>query len=287
MKAQIEADFTPLSVFSQATAFQDAPLSAYEKAALGGADPRCVPQHLNGAPPMGEQIAYPAYGENEHQIWQTLYNRQIDLLPARACEAFLRGLKLLSLNPNRIPALAELSRTLESQTNWRIARIPGLLHEQDFFQLLSERIFPSTDYIRGENELGYTPAPDLFHDVFGHLPMLTNPDFADFYQLFGIAALHAVGSDRTALERFHWFTVEFGLVQTPNGRRIYGAGTLSSATEVLNSLSDQVVVHSFSPDMIVHQDYDVWHLQPVLFAIDSFEELKQGFKSWTHAARLL
>jgi phenylalanine-4-hydroxylase len=168
-----------------------------------------------------------------------------------------------------------------------VARIPGLLHEQDFFKLLAKRIFPSTDYIRGETELGYTPAPDLFHDVFGHLPMLANPDFADFYQCFGKAALNAVGQDRTSLERLHWFTVEFGLIETPNGRRIYGAGTLSSATEVFNSLSDQVTVHSFSPEKIILQEYDVWHLQPVLFAIDSFEELKQGFTDWTRRRRLL
>ncbi|MFN3345110.1 MAG: phenylalanine 4-monooxygenase [Chloroherpetonaceae bacterium] len=263
------------------------PLSAYEKAALGGNDPRCIPQHLDGPPPMCSEIVYPNYTEEEQQIWQTLYHRQIELLPNRACDEFLHGVKMLKLNPNKIPSLAELSNVLEAQTNWCIARIPGLLHEQDFFKLLAERVFPSTDYIRGKDEMGYTPAPDLFHDVFGHMPMLTNKDFADFYQLFGKAALNAKGSDRTALERFHWFTVEFGLIETPNGRRIYGAGTLSSATEVLHSLSDNVVVHRFSPEKIINQDYDVWHLQPILFAIESFEELKQGFRDWTRLRGLL
>ncbi len=264
----IESDFTSLEAM---------PLSTYEKAALGGNDPRCIPQHLDAPPPMCSEIVYPNYTEEEHQIWQTLYRRQAELLPNRACDEFLRGVEMLKLNPNRIPSLADLSNVLESQTDWCIARIPGLLHEQDFFKLLAERVFPSTDYIRGKDELGYTPAPDIFHDVFGHMPMLTNRDFADFYQLFGKAALNAKGADRTA----------FGLIETPKGRRIYGAGTLSSATEVLHSLSDEVIVHRFSPEKVINQDYDVWHLQPILFAIESFEELKQGFYDWTRSRGLL
>lgn len=268
-------------------ALEDEPLSAYQKAAQQGIDPRCIPQRLDAPPPIGDDIPYPNYSEEEHQIWQTLYRRQAELLPNRACDEFLRGLQMLKLDPDRIPALAELSAVLQAQTNWRVARIPGLLHEQDFFKLLAERIFPSTDYIRRKDELGYTPAPDLFHDVFGHMPMLTNPDFADFSQLFGKAALNAKGNDRIALERFYWFTVEFGLIETPQGRRIYGAGTLSSGTEVLHSLSDDVVVYPFLPETIVNQEYDVWHLQPILFAVQSFEELKQGFKDWTRSRGLL
>lgn len=275
------------AVESDFTAVDASPLSAYEKLALGGSDPRCIPQHLEAPPPICREIVYPNYTDEHHQIWRTLYHRQAELLPNRACDEFLHGVEALKLNPNNIPSLAELSDVLEAHTDWCIARIPGLLHEQDFFRLLAERVFPSTDYIRGISELGYTPAPDLFHDIFGHMPMLTNKDFADFYQLFGKSALNAKGSDRTALERFHWFTVEFGLIETPIGRRIYGAGTLSSATEVLHSLSDEVTVHPFSPEKIINQDYDVWHLQPILFAIQSFEELKQGFREWTERRGLL
>ena len=107
------------------------------------------------------------------------------MLPGRAGAAYLKGVETLGMVPDRIPALSDLSATLERETGWRVSRIPGLLHERDFFTLLSERRFPSTDYIRGTDELDYTPAPDLFHDIFGHMPMLTEPDFADFYQLFG------------------------------------------------------------------------------------------------------
>ncbi len=271
-------------------AFNEAlePLSAYEKATQDGAlDPRCIPQHLDGPPPIGDDIQYPNYSEDEHQIWQFLYARQCALLPNRACHDFLQGIALLGLRSDKIPALAEVSRQLERTTGWRVARIPGLLHERDFFNLLAQRIFPSTDYIRGRHELNYTPAPDLFHDVFGHLPMLTNPDFADFYQLFGKAALYAQGQDRISLERLHWFTVEFGLVYEENAVRIFGSGALSSCEEVEHALSDKVTVYPFDVERIIHQDYDVWHLQDVLFVLDSFEQLKTSFMQWTHERGLL
>lgn len=271
-------------------AFNEAlePLSAYEKAAKDGAlDPRCIPQHLDGPPPIGDEIRYPDYSDDEHQIWQFLYARQRHLLPNRACRDFLKGIELLGLGAEKIPALADVSRQLQRATGWRVARIPGLLHERDFFDLLAQRIFPSTDYIRGRHELNYTPAPDLFHDVFGHLPMLTNPDFADFYQLFGKAALHAEGQDRVSLERLHWFTVEFGLVYEEGAVRIFGSGALSSSEEVEHALSDKVTVYPFDVERVIRQDYDVWHLQDALFVLDSFEQLKADFARWTRKRGLL
>lgn len=259
----------------------DAPLSAYEKAAQDGSDPRCIPQSLDGPPPVGDEIEYPHYPETDHESWTTLFDRQRSLLPGRGAEAYLRGIDLLGLKRDRIPALRDLSAALEKETGWRVARIPGLLHERDFFKLLADRTFPSTDYIRGKEELDYTPAPDLFHDIFGHMPMLTNPSFADFYQRFGRAALNATGQDRISLERLHWFTVEFGLVDQTVGRRIYGAGILSSKDEVAHALSPQVTVLPFDPDRIVEQEYEVWHLQDTLFVVDSFGQLDRGFKEWT------
>jgi len=259
----------------------DAPLSAYEKAAQDGSDPRCIPQSLDGPPPVGDEIEYPEYPDSDQESWMTLFDRQRALLPGRAAEAYLRGIDLLDLKRDRIPALRDLSAALERETGWKVARIPGLLHERDFFKLLADRTFPSTDYIRGKEELDYTPAPDLFHDIFGHMPMLTNPSFADFYQRFGRAALSATGQDRISLERLHWFTVEFGLVDQVVGRRIYGAGILSSKEEVAHALSPQVKVLRFDPDRIVEQDYEVWHLQDTLFVVDSFGQLDRGFKEWT------
>jgi phenylalanine-4-hydroxylase len=261
--------------------------SAYEKADAEDVDPRCIPQSLNGSPPVGDEIEYPSYDELEHETWRMLVDRQTSLLPGHASQAFLRGVDMLGLQSGRIPALRDLSRVLESATKWKIARIPGLLHERDFFELLANRTFPSTDYIRGREEMDYTPAPDLFHDIFGHMPMLTQPEFADFYQMFGKAALNAEGADRPRLERFHWFTVEFGLVRQENGVRIIGAGILSSKDEVKHALSDEVTRLAFAPERIVEQDYDVWHLQDVLFVLDSFDQLVEGFRRWTVERNLL
>ncbi len=262
-------------------------LSAYEKAGAEAIDPRCIPQSLDSPPPVGDEIPYPAYTDEDHANWRFLFERQMTLLPGRAGEAFLDGVRLLGMTPDRIPALSDLSRRLEEATGWQVARIPGLLHEKDFFTLLANRRFPSTDYIRGRDELDYTPAPDCFHDMFGHMPMLTQPDFADFYQLFGQAALNAKGADRPRLERFHWFTVEFGLIRQDEGLRIFGAGILSSKEEVVHALSDAVTVHPFDPERIVEQDYDVWHLQDVLFVLESFEQLVEGFRDWTRRRGLL
>ena len=200
--------------------------------------------------------------------------------------AYLDGVEKLGMTAERIPRLSDLSAALERSAGWRVARIPGLLHERDFFGLLARRIFPSTDYIRGVEELDYTPAPDLFHDMFGHMPMLADRDFADFYQRLGQAALNATGQDRVSLERLHWFTVEFGLVDQTIGRRVYGAGILSSKEEVAHALSDHVTVHAFDPVRVTEQDYEVWHLQEVLFVVRSFAELEKGFREWTAKAGL-
>jgi phenylalanine-4-hydroxylase len=209
------------------------------------------------------------------------------LLPGRACNEYLEGTEKLNLAPGKIPYLKELSHVFLNTTGWKVARVPGLIHEQNFFELLRRRVFPSTDYIRGKEELDYTPAPDLFHDIFGHMPLLTNKNFAAFYQKFGEAALNATGEKRTMLETFHWFTVEFGLINNPEGRRIYGAGILSSHQEVQHALSNGVEVIPFDPERIVVQEYDVWHLQPILFAIDSFQQLEEGFKEWTKKLGLI
>ena len=265
----------------------DAELSAYEKAASEHVDPRCIPQHLETPPPVGKDIVAPEYNAVDQESWKILYERQMSLLPGRAGKAILDGVHTLQLSPEHIPALSDLSKILEKTTNWQIARIPGLLHERDFFELLSQRIFPSTDYIRGREEIDYTPAPDLFHDIFGHMPMLTEPAFADFYQLFGKAALNAQGAHRPMLERLHWFTVEFGLIKQEDGMRIFGAGILSSKDEVVHALSDNVTKKPFSTATVVAQDYDVWHLQDVLFVLDSFQQLVDEFQKWTRENGLL
>jgi len=260
--------------------------SAYERAADSGVDPRCIPVRLSGPPIVGDAIPSPEYSDEEHVTWQLLLRRQRGLLEGRSCDEYIRGVSLMEFPEDRIPALSELSRTLERRTGWRVARAPGLLHERDFFSCLAERIFPSTDYIRPRYELDYTPAPDLFHDMFGHMPMITEPSFAAFYQRIGRAALRAQGVDRRRVERFYWFTVEFGLIRTPKGVRIYGNGILSSAREITNCLSTATEVRPFDIAEITEQDYDVSNLQPLLYVIDSFEQLEHTFAEWANSRGL-
>lgn len=256
------------------------PLTAYEKAAENGIDPRCIPQKLPGLVPIHEQIIYPKYSDEEQETWNLLFERQIKLHHGKACDEYIAGMKAMKFSSRKIPYLKELSEILYQCAEWKVARVPGLIHEENFFDLLRQRVFPSTDYIRNRNELDYTPAPDLFHDIFGHMPLLTNRNFANFYQKFGEAAINARGEQHIKLERFHWFTVEFGLIKNASGLRIYGAGILSSLNEVQHALSEDVKVIDFDPELIVKQEYEVWHLQPLLFAIDSFEQLEDGFNYW-------
>ncbi|GAB4370617.1 MAG: phenylalanine 4-monooxygenase [Calditrichia bacterium] len=265
----------------------DESLSAFEKAGQEGLDPRCIPIRLDGPIPEGDDIPYPDYSEEEHETWQKLFKRQSELLPGRACQEYLDGLEMMNFPPDRIPALKDVGRVLQKATNWQVARAPGLLYEGDFFSHLARRVFPSTDYIRPTHELDYTPAPDLFHDIFGHTPMITHPEFADFYQKIGEAAFNAQGEDRRRLERLYWFTVEFGLIDTPQGIRIYGNGILSSYGETLHCLTDKVEKRPFIPEEISEQEYDVWHFQPLLFVIESFDQLEQGFYTWAQSRNLL
>jgi len=261
--------------------------SAFDKASDDALDPRCIPVKLDGPPPVGDQIPYPDYTNDEHDIWKTLFARQQELLVGRGCQEYMDGLKIMAFPDDRIPSLADSSRSLEKAVAWRVSRTPGLLHEEEFFSQLANRIFPSTDYIRSREELDYTPAPDMFHDVFGHMPMITNPVFANFYQKMGQAAMAARGDDRRRLERIYWFTVEFGLIGTADGMRIYGNGIISSYAEVQHSLTDQVKKQPFVPEVIAEQEYDVWHMQPLLYVIESFEQLEEGFTSWAGSKGLL
>ena len=246
-----------------------------------GQDPRCVPIKLTSPIPIGDQIHYPDYTADEHAVWRELFARQSQLLPGRAADEFLTGLEALDLDRGRIPALADVSRKLNAATGWRVARTPGLLDAHDFFSHLAQRIFPCTDYIRSREELDYTPAPDCFHDIFGHTPMIMHPRFADFYQRIGEAALACRDpAVEEGLTRIYWFTVEFGLVKNPRGLRIFGNGIISSYAETQHSLTDKVTRRPFDPDVVAATPYDIWHFQDMLFVIESFDDLASSFDRW-------
>lgn len=251
-------------------------------------DPRCVPIKLTAPIPVGSECPYPSYTKDEHAVWTELFARQEKLLPGRAADEYLQGLAALDLDRERIPPLSEVSRKLERATGWQIARTPGLLDAHDFFSYLAKRIFPCTDYVRGRHELDYTPAPDCFHDVFGHTPMIMHPRFADFYQKLGVAALNCrTPADEERLTRIYWFTVEFGLIKNPAGLRIYGNGIISSFAETQHSLTDKVEKRPFSPETTGEQPYDIWHFQDVLFVIDSFDHLEREFVRWAKSKQML
>ena len=240
-----------------------------------------MPVKLTGSIPVGEEIAYPPYSDDEHAVWRELCARQRALLPGRAADEFLTGLEALDLSRDRIPALSEVSRKLQRATGWRVARTPGLLDAHDFFSHLARRIFPCTDYVRARDELDYTPAPDCFHDIFGHTPMIMHPRFADFYQRIGEAALACKdAATEEGLTRIYWFTVEFGLVKNRGGLRIYGNGIISSYGETQHSLTEKVVKKPFDPEVVAATPYDIWHFQDTLFVIDSFDHLADAFDDW-------
>jgi phenylalanine-4-hydroxylase len=251
-------------------------------------DPRCVPVKLTSPIPVGAECPYPRYTPDEHAVWRELFARQEQLLPGRAADEYLTGLAELDLDRQRIPALADVSHKLQATTGWQIARTPGLLDAHDFFSHLARRIFPCTDYIRARGEMDYTPAPDCFHDIFGHTPMIVHPQFADFYQKIGEAAVNCHDTAvEEGLTRIYWFTVEFGLIKNPGGLRIYGNGIISSFAETQHSLTDKVEKRPFVANRVAAQPYDIWHFQDTLFVIDSFEQLERGFAHWAKEHGLL
>jgi phenylalanine-4-hydroxylase len=205
------------------------------------------------------------YSEAEHRTWTTLYERQADILPGRACDAFLHGLDALDLHGHGIPDFRQLNEKLLALTGWRIVAVPGLVPDAVFFEHLANRRFPAGNFIRGANELDYLEEPDVFHDVFGHVPMLTDPVFADYMQAYGKGGLRALSLGSLAnLARLYWYTVEFGLLETSQGLRIYGAGIVSSRTESIFALT------SDSPNRL---GFDLERVMRTLYRIDDFQQV--------------
>lgn len=230
-----------------------------------------------GHQPDLSKVLVPHYSSEQHETWAIMFDRQMKALPGKASQEFLDGLKRLNLPSDRIPALKDISKNLEKATGWKITRVEGLVPEKEFFECLSQKLFPCTDFIRGRNELEYTPSPDMFHDLFGHLPLITNQAFADFYETFGKAALNADEKMLEKLQRIYWFSVEFGLIENHEGLRIYGSGILSSVGEVIYSLGNQVRRHAFDFEKVGNQYFEIHHMQEDIFVIPSFEWLRDNF----------
>ena len=207
------------------------------------------------------------YPEIEHGVWNTLITRQLKVIEGRACQEYLDGIEQLGLPHERIPQLSEINQVLEASTGWRVARVPALIPFQRFFELLASKQFPVATFIRTPEELDYLQEPDIFHEVFGHCPLLTNPWFAEFTHTYGKLGLAASKQERVCLARLYWLTIEFGLVDTSQGRRIYGGGILSSPKETLYSLSDVPEHQAFDPLEAMRTPYRIDILQPLYFVL--------------------
>lgn len=214
------------------------------------------------------------YSKAENRIWQILFSRQMDLLKGRACDEYLQGLQLLGLSAEEIPQLPDLSRRLSSATAWKIEPVEALISARAFFELLARRSFPAATFIRSEEDLNYVKEPDIFHEVFGHCPMLTNPVFADFVHNYARKVLSFSEKDWPLLQRLFWFTVEFGLIKTDKGLRAYGGGILSSISETVYSVESEEALRAlFEPVAVFRMPYRIDRLQPVYFVIDDYQTL--------------
>ncbi|CAN7402850.1 phenylalanine 4-monooxygenase [Caulobacter sp. LjRoot300] len=217
------------------------------------------------------------YAQAEHEVWITLYERQTALLPGRACDAFLRGLDALDLHRSGIPDFRRINEELQRLTGWSVVAVPGLVPDDVFFDHLANRRFPAGQFIRKPDQLDYLQEPDVFHDVFGHVPMLTDPVFADYMQAYGQGGQRALGLGRLAnLARLYWYTVEFGLMETPAGLRIYGAGIVSSRAESIFALDDPSPNRiGFDLERVMRTPYRIDDFQQVYFVIPSIQTLQE------------
>jgi len=216
-----------------------------------------------------------SYTSAEHDRWRALFARQAALLKDRATPEFLAGLTKLGVAAEGIPDFRRLNDVLERTTNWRIVAVPGLVPDEVFFEHLANRRFVATCFIRAPEQMDYIAEPDVFHDIYGHVPMLVHPIFADYMQAYGQGGLKALGlGSLTQLARLYWYTVEFGLIRGPDGLRIYGSGIVSSKTESIYCLEDPTPNRiAFDLKRIMRTEYQIDRFQDCYFVIDDFAQL--------------
>lgn len=217
------------------------------------------------------------YTPEQHAVWKTLFERQSKLLVGRACDEFVAGMKALPISPDQIPDFRQLSEVLKQHTGWEVVAVPGLVPDEVFFEHLANRRFPAGQFIREANQLDYLQEPDVFHDVFGHVPLLMNPIIADYIQAYGVGGLRAKEKGvLDLLARVYWYTVEFGLVQQKDGLRLYGAGIVSSYTESIFALDDCSPNRvRFDLARVMQTDYRIDDFQETYFVIRDLDELLQ------------
>lgn len=218
------------------------------------------------------------YSEEEQSVWRLLVQRQRALAERFACAEFLEGLNTIGLDDS-IPDFDAVNERLEPLTGWRIVGVPGLIPDAAFYDHLAHRRFPVTVWIRKREEIDYLVEPDLFHDFFGHVPLLTNPVFADYMQEYGRRGVEA-GVNVHLLARLYWFTVEFGLIRTSTGLKAYGAGILSSAAEIRHAIEGENVERlPFEAAAVMHRPYEIDKLQNTYFVLEDFRQLFEAART--------
>ncbi len=221
-----------------------------------------------------DKNGYVSWSDDENKIWADLVERQLNIIEGRACDEFMNGLQMLNLSYERIPQLQEVNDVLAKTTGWQVEQVPSLINFDSFFQLLANKRFPVATFIRTREDFDYLQEPDVFHEIFGHCPLLTNPAFAHFTHTYGKLGLAASKEDRQYLARLYWFTVEFGLLHTSNGLRIYGGGILSSPGETLYAVeSEQAERYSLDPLEVLRTPYRIDIMQPIYYILKSFDQL--------------
>jgi phenylalanine-4-hydroxylase len=229
---------------------------------------------LSAAAPYIIQQNYSIYTEDQHQVWGELVGRMLPELEKHAARAYLEGFEIIGLQRDRLPNLPAISARLEPRTGWNSTPVSGFLPAPAFFEMLANRMFPTTTWLRSRDSLEYTPEPDIFHDVFGHVPMHAQAVFADFLERYGRVC--AAIEDRGVLEklgRLFWYTVEFGLIYEGNETKVYGSGLISSHGECRNVMEGHCAVHDFSLDEVLNTPVKVDELHKLLFAVNSFDQI--------------
>jgi phenylalanine-4-hydroxylase len=221
---------------------------------------------------------YNDYTPDDHAVWQLLYQRQLRLLNDYASKAYLKALDAVAVRAQAIPEFSVLNKSLMAATGWKIQVVEGHVPPALFFNLLSQKIFPATCWLRTKEELDYIEEPDMFHDVFGHVPLLMQTDYAQFMHSFGTMALEwaAYPEITTILSRLYWFTIEFGLLKQDEEHVIYGAGILSSPGETLHAMSTTPRVLPFVLEQVIQTDFRTDVMQNLYFVIPSFQSLNQA-----------
>lgn len=215
------------------------------------------------------------YTEQDHATWRTLFQRQAEILKNRVVDVYYDGIETLAVAGDGIPHFGRLSDILSKKTGWTVVAVPGLIPDEVFFEHLANKRFPATNWIRNPEQMDYLQEPDVFHDIYGHIPLLVHQNFADYMESYGKAGLKANSQgDIHFLSRLYWYTVEFGLIETPQGLRIYGSGIVSSKTESIFCLENPSPNRiRFDLNRVMQTDYRIDDFQENYFVIDDFATL--------------